>query len=70
LNGAAIPFPAVTDLGVASGEAKRLNSIFRVKDPLGRLLGLGTCATPSGASFDRQLCMVKVLAEPSTGIGR
>jgi len=67
LNGCAIPFSTVTQQEVAYGDRKQLDLIFRVKDSLGRLLGLGRCASPSGAlpESDSQLVMIKVLAEPS-----
>lgn len=67
LNGCAIPFSTVTQQEVAYGDPKQLDLIFRVKDPLGRLLGLGRCASQSGAlpASDSQLVMIKVLAEPS-----
>ena len=67
LNGCAIPFSSVTLQEVAYGEPKQLDLIFRVKDPLGRLLGLGKCAAQSGTlpASDSQLVMIKVLAEAS-----
>jgi len=65
LNGATIPFPNQVEQEVASDRSKQLDLLFRVKDPLGRLLGLGRYALSPGAESDAQLCMVKVLAEPS-----
>ena len=71
LNGSPIPFSTLIEQEVAYEETKQLDSIFRVKDSLGRLLGLGKCAPQSGTvpASDSQLRMIKVLAEPSVSPG-